>query len=151
MRHFPPVPHSTPPFAPVRATFACPALLSAAGRAGMGGARETLIGAVMVVRLASGLRRPFPLDAAVRETRAEAARAWMVALTLPAKARTAFLRAFAASAAGDLAAAADSVDAVTEVTAPHLDKVARSELVRLAAGLRSDANELAVVRERTLE
>ena len=151
MRHFPAVPHSTPPYAPVRATFACPALLSAAGRAGMGGARETLMGAVMVVRLASGLRRPFPLEAPVREVRAEAARAWLVALTLPAKARTAFLRAFAASASGDLESAAEAVDAVTEVTAPHLDKVARSELVRLAAGLRSDARELAGVRERSLE
>lgn len=145
------MPQTTPAFAPVRATFACPALLGAAGRAAMGGARETLMGAVMVVRLASGMRLPFPLAVAVRENRAEAARAWLVALTVPAKARTAFLRAFATSAASDLLGAADAVDAVTEVTAPHLDRVARSELVRLASGLRTDAAELAGVRERPLE
>lgn len=150
-RHLPPVSNTTPAFAPVRATFACPALLAAAGRAGIGGAREMLMGAVMAVRLASGLRRPFPLEPAVRSSRAEAARAWLVALTVPAKARTAFLRSFATSASGDLAAAADAIDAVTEVTAPHLDRVARSELVRLAAGLRADALELAGVRERPLE
>lgn len=145
------MPPSIPAFAPLRATFVCPALLAAAGRAGLGGARETLMGAVMVVRLASGLRLPFPLDAAVRQSRAEAARAWLVSLTVPAKARTAFLRAFATTAAGDLVSAADALEAVTEVTAPHLDRVARFELERLASGLRTDALELARVGERAVE
>lgn len=109
------------------------------------------MGAVMVVRLASGLRLPVPLDAAVRENRAEAARAWLVALTVPAKARTAFLRAFATTASGDRNAAADAVEAVTEVTAPHLDRASRSELVRLAAALRLDAVQLAGPGERPVE
>jgi hypothetical protein len=39
--------------------------------------------------------------------------------------------------------AADSLGQVTDITAPHLDRVARSELVRLADGLRSDAAPLA--------
>ncbi|MCE9601680.1 MAG: hypothetical protein K8S21_05610 [Gemmatimonadetes bacterium] len=145
------MPQTSPPFAPLRATFACPALLSAAGRAGLGGARETLMGAVMVVRLASGLRLPVPLDQAVRENRAEAARAWLVALTVPARARTAFLRAFATTATGDRNAVAEAVDAVTEVTAPHLDRASRSELVRLVAGLRLDALQLAGLGERPVE
>ena len=109
------------------------------------------MGAVMVVRLASGLRLPFPLDAAVRESRAEAARAWLVALTVPAKARTAFLRAFATTASGDRNAAADAVEAVTDVTAPHLDRAARLELARLVTGLRTDALELAGPGERPVE
>lgn len=108
------------------------------------------MGAVMVVRLASGLRLPFRLDAAARQSRAEAARAWLVSLTVPAKARTAFLRAFATTGSGDLVSAADALDAVTEVTAPHLDRVARSELERLASGLRADALELARVGERAV-
>ena len=145
------MPQTTPAYAPLRATFACPALLSAAGRAGMGGARETLMGAVMVVRLASGLRLPFPLEVAVRQSRAEAARAWLVALTVPAKARTAFLRAFATTASGDREAVAEAVEAVTEVTAPHLDRASRSELARLVSGLRADAIELAGARERPVE
>jgi len=109
------------------------------------------MGAVMVVRLASGLRPPVALDASAREARAEAARAWLVSLTVPAKARTAFLRAFAATATGDRAAVADAVEAVTEVTAPHLDRAARSELARLVTGLRSDPGELAGASERTIE
>ena len=109
------------------------------------------MGAVMVVRLASGLRLPVPLDVAVRGNRAEAARAWLVALTIPAKARTAFLRAFATTASGDRNAVAEAVDAVTEVTAPHLDRASRSELARLVAALRADALQLAGPGERPVE
>lgn len=140
--HFDLVPQPQPRFAPVRATFACPALLALAGRSGIGGARETLLGAVMAVRLVSGLRPPFPLEPAVRTARAEAARQWLGALAVTAKARTAFLRAFATSASGDPMTAADAIEAVTEVTAPHLDKASRSELVRLAQALRADAASL---------
>jgi hypothetical protein len=109
------------------------------------------MGAVMVVRLANGLRLPVPLDPAVRESRAEAARAWLVSLTVPHKARTAFLRAFATTASGDRAAVADAVDAVTEVTAPYLDRAARSELDRLVTGLRLAGGELAGASERAVE
>ena len=149
--HFARVTQPTPRFAPARATFACPALLSLAGRSGIGGARETLLGAVMAVRLVSGVRPPFPLEASVRAARADAARQWLGALSIGAKARTAFLRAFATSAGGDPTTAADAIEAVTEVTAPHLDKASRSELVRLAQALRADAALLAEVRERPVE
>ncbi len=140
-----------PPFAPLRATFAFPALLALAGRAGIGGAREALLGAVMAVRLVTGIRPPDPLSPAERQQRAEAARQWLGALTLPARTRTALLRAFATSASGDPTSAADAVEAVTEVTSPHLDKAARSELVRLVTALRADAQQLAVIRERSVE
>ncbi len=105
----------------------------------------------MVVRLLNGLRAPMSLEAPVRAARAEAARQWLIALSLPAKARTAFQRAFAISASEDPAGAADALEAVTEVTAPHLDRSARSEMGRLVASLRSGAVQLAGVRERPVE
>jgi hypothetical protein len=145
---FHPVPDAAPPFAPARASFPCPALLSLAARATLGGARESLLGAVMAVRLVEGLRSPHLLPAPAREARAEGARQWLGALTLPAKARTALLRAYATSAADDLQSAADAMAAVTEVTSPHLDKGARLELVRLADALRAEAPVLAGVRDR---
>lgn len=148
--HFGRVPTARPPFTLVRATFPCPALLAAAGRATLGGPREVLLGAVMAARLASALRPPATLDDATRTTRAEAARQWLAALTLPAKARTALQRSFATSASGDRAAAADALDAVTEVTAAHLDRAARSELTRLAGALRAVA-ELAAGRDGPVE
>ena len=144
---FHPVPDAAPPFAPARASFPCPALLSLAARATLGGARESLLGAVMAVRLVEGLRSPHLLPAPAREARAEGARQWLGALTLPAKARTALLRAYATSAADDRHSAADALAAVTEVTSPHLDKGARLELVRLADALRSEAPLLAGVRD----
>lgn len=142
------MPDVAPPFAPQRAHFPCPALLALAARATLGGARESLLGVVMAVRLTEGLRAPTQLPSGAREQRAEGARQWLAALTLPAKARTALLRAFATSAANDLQGAAEALAAVTEVTAPHLDKGARLELVRLTEALRTEAQLLAGVRER---
>ena len=97
----------------------------------------------MAARLAVGLRGPHAIPQPARAARAEAARAWLGALTVPAKVRTTLLRAYVTTAADDLAAVADALGQVTDVTAPHLDRVARSELVRLADGLRSDAVALA--------
>lgn len=142
-RHFDAVPDSVPLFAPTRATFPCPGLLSAAARAGLGGAREVLLGALMAVRLASGMRSPYPLPADARRARAEGARVWLGAISVPAKARAALIKAFAASAGSDRNVMADALGGVTDVTAPHLDRVARSELARLADGLRSDGPLLA--------
>ena len=142
---------ASPPFAPARATFPCPALMAAAARAPLGGVRESLLGDVMAVRLASAMRPPFPVAAVARAQRAEAARVWLGALTVPAKTRTVLLRAFAASAGNDLSQVADSIAQVTEVTAPHLDRGARSELVRLIEGLRAAPAALAEAREGPVE
>ncbi len=148
---FPRVSQPLTPFAATRASFACPALLDQAGRAGLGGAREALLGAVMAVRLVAAIRPPRPLDPAVRTARAEVARQWLGALTMPPRTRTALLRAFATSASGDPGAAAEALEAVTEVTSTHLDRASRSELVRLVTALRADASQLAGVRERSVE
>jgi hypothetical protein len=140
-----------PLFAPARATFPCPGLLALAARAGLGGARETLLGALMVARLATGMRAPYPLPAAARAERAEGARAWLGAITVPAKVRAVLLKAFAVSAGSDRAAMAEALGGVTDITAPHLDRVARSELVRLADGLRADGLVLAGVPDGPVE
>lgn len=139
-----------PPYAPSRASFPCPRLLALAARATLGGARESLLGAVMAARLAESMCRPYPVEGAARRTRAEAARLWLGALTLPAKTRTALLRAFAATAADDGASAADALVQVMEVTAPHLDRGARSELVRLSDELRGAGSVLAGPRDRPI-
>lgn len=142
-RHFDPVPETVPLFAPTRATFPCPGLLAVAARAGLGGAREVLLGALMAVRLAAGMRSPYPLPATARQARAEGARVWLGAISVPAKARAALLKAYAASSGTDRNVMADALGGVTDVTAPHLDRVARSELTRLADVLRADGPVLA--------
>jgi hypothetical protein len=133
------------PFAPPRALFAFPGLAAAAARAPLGGAREALAGAIMVARLAAGMQLPHPLPVETRRARAEQMKGWLSALTVPAKTRTALLRAIVVSAQGDRTVMAEALSAVTDVTAAHLDRVARSELTRLAEFLRQDALVLAAV------
>lgn len=135
------------PFAPPRALFAFPGLAAAAARAPLGGARETLTGVVVVARLAQGMRLPHPLPVDTRRARAEQMKSWLSALTLPAKTRTALLRAISVSAQGDRTVMAEALSAVTDVTAANLDRVARSELTRLAEFLRQDALVLAGVAD----
>jgi hypothetical protein len=137
------VPELPPPFAPARATFPCPALLGLSAKASLGGAREALLGAVMAARLATGMRAPFPLPTGARVARADGAKSWIGAITMPTKVRTVLLKAFVTSATDDREAMAVALDAVMDVTAPHLDRVARSELARLAAALRGDGILLA--------
>ncbi|MBX3174557.1 MAG: hypothetical protein KF709_09080 [Gemmatimonadaceae bacterium] len=126
----------TPPYAPERATPVAPALAAAAARAALGGPREALLGTLMCVRLAQGLLGVHPLPSTVRSTRAGGARNWLTALAVPSRTRTAFQKAIAASAGEDRAVMADALEGVTEVTAPHLDRGARSELTQAIAALR---------------
>ena len=151
MGQFDAVTETPPPFAPERAQFACPGLLALAVRSSLGGAREALLGAMVAARLAASLRGAHPLPAEARVLRAEGARTWLGALTVPATVRTAVLRSFATSAGADRAVAADALAQVTDVTATHLDRVARSELVRLVDGLRADAAALAGTSDRAVE
>jgi hypothetical protein len=117
----------------------------------LGGPREALLGTLFVARLATGMRGPYPLPMEVRLTRANGVRGWLTALAVPTKLRTALQKALAASAEEDRRAMAEALEGVTDITAPHLDRVARSELTRLIAGLRSDAPPLAGVAHRPVE
>lgn len=145
------MPEPVPPFAPPRATFPCPALLAAAARAPLGGAREALLGATMAARLASGMLGPMPLERGVRLARAEGARLWLGALAIPQRTRAVLLRALGASASEDPAAAAEALGQVAEALAPHLDRGAKAELARLAEGLRGVTAALAAPRDGPLE
>jgi hypothetical protein len=142
---------STPPFAPTRALFPFPGLVALAARAALGGPREILTGTLMAARLATGLRTPHALPAATRRARAEGAKAWLVALTMPAKVRSALQRAFLASAGENRESLAEALAQVTDVTAPHLDRHARSDLVRLVEALRLDGAMLAEATDRPVE
>jgi hypothetical protein len=91
----------------------------------------------MVVRLAGGFVGPHALPADVRRARAAAAKGWLIALAVPTKLRAAFTRALGSSAEEDRGALADALEGVTDITAPHLDRMSRSELTRVVTALRS--------------
>lgn len=121
-----------PPFAVAEPRFALRALAQTASRAPLGGARETLLAAMVGARLAVGAQGPAALPLELRAERAAAARHWIGALSLPAVVRGAILALVDATAADAPDRLAAALAKVTEVTAPHLDRKARSELDRLA-------------------
>jgi hypothetical protein len=124
------------PFALPAPTFRFKALALAAGRAPLGGPRESALAALMGARLASGLLGPTPLPGEARATRADAARGWLGSIAVPSVTKVAVSRLIEASGRSDLAAVATAMAKVTEVTAPYLDRAAHSELELFCAALR---------------
>lgn len=111
------------------------ALTALAGRAPLGGPRETALATLISARLAAGAAPPVLLALPLRAARAEAARLWLTSVALPPVVRTAVLKLVDATATDDCRAIASALAKVTEVTAPQLDRGARSELDRLGARL----------------
>ncbi len=124
-----------PPFALAEPVFPLRALALATSRAPLGGAREALMAALVAARLAAGAHGPAAVPAPLRAERATAARHWIGALTLTAQVRSAVTQLLDASAAGDPAVLGAALAKVTDITAPHLDRKARSELDHLARTL----------------
>jgi len=125
-----------PPYTLASPAFPFRALAELAGRAPVGGERETVLGCFVGARLAVSVIGPPPLGAEARAARAAAARAWYAALTLPAVTRIPFARLVDATAAGGADDVAAALDVVASVAAPMLDGGARGELEQLAAALR---------------
>ena len=125
-----------PPYALVVPAFSFRALAGLAGRAPLGGARETALAALVGARLAVGMAPPLELPRTLRIARADAARLWMSSVALPAPVRIAIASLLDASTTDNPAALAAALGKVGDVAAPHLDRAARLELDRLAARLR---------------
>ena len=125
-----------PPFAVSVPAFRFKALALVAGRAPLGGARETALAVLVGARLAAGMLSAVALAADVRAARADAARNWLASIAVPPVTKVVVSRLIDATTRDDVGAAATAVAKVTEVTAPYLDRAAHSELDRLAAALR---------------
>jgi hypothetical protein len=124
-----------PPYSLEPVQFATPALADCAGSAALGGDREMALAALTTARLMLATIPPVLLPEAERLTRAERARSWLSALTMPQPARMAVLRAIDASVAGGMDAAA-SLRELMQVLTGHLSPAALSELGTLAERLR---------------
>jgi hypothetical protein len=130
VRHAPPA----PPFSLAPPTFAFPALAAQAGRAALGGARETVLACLMGARLVVGaLEGGIGLEA--RAARAVAAKSWLASLALPATVRPPLVRLFESSGSAPRDELATLLRSVTVVTAQYLDQGARLELESLVGSL----------------
>jgi hypothetical protein len=121
------------------AEFRFPALAAAAGRAALGGERETALAAYLAARLADDATLPTALPLATRVQRAAAARSWVAGLALSAPVRRAVLRLLDSSELEDAAARKaipDAMQTVTSVTATLLAPAAHLELENLGTSLR---------------
>jgi len=123
------------PFALAIPAFRFKALALAAGRAPLGGPREAALAVLTGARLAAATSGPGALAADIRFARADAARAWLGTIAVPAVAKVAVARLIETSARTDQAALIAALIKVTDVTAPYLDRAARSELEQLAIAL----------------
>lgn len=124
-----------PPYALARPAFPFPALAAYAGRGTLGHAREVGLALFMVARLARGVLPGAELPAAVRASRAAAARPWLAGLALPAASRVPLARAVDATGGDDPSAAAAALRQLVATLGARLDPAAATELDTLAAAL----------------
>lgn len=124
-----------PPFAVPAVAFRFPALAALAGRLPVGSGREAALAALLVARLAAGMVPDARLARPIRAQRAAAARQWLPSMCPDVRVRAACTTLAAATAEDDPSPVGKALVRVIEVTAPHLDSAARSELSALARSL----------------
>ena len=115
-----------PPYGLAPRTFGFRHLAAFAGRAALGGSRETALACLVGARLVAAMVPPFHLTPEQRQARAAAAVAWLGALALSAEERPLFERLFEASAES-VAAARGALREVRQAAAA-LDEAALAEL-----------------------
>ncbi len=126
-----------PPYTLTAPAFPFRSLAALAGRAALGGPRETALATLIAARLTAGAAQPAALAPPLRAARADAARIWLTSVALPSPVRTAIARLLDASAGNDEKAILSAIAKVTDVTAQLLTRGARSDLDRLAAQFRA--------------
>ena len=128
--HVLPAPYSLAP--PV---FRFRALAALAGRAALGGERETALAVLLAARLAVTLLPPDTLAPEARAERANAARTWLSSLALPAGVRPALTRVIDASAGDSTAAVGAALEKAADSVAKLLDAASNAELAALVRDL----------------
>ena len=124
-----------PPYALAPTTFRFRALAALAGRAPLGGARETALASYVVARLASGLAPGTALAPEDRVARAAGAKTWLATLALPAPLRAPLAKVIESTRHDSKAAVAAALVTVADVAASYLDGPALAELRGLATQL----------------
>jgi hypothetical protein len=114
-------------------SFPLPALAALAGRAPLGGQRETALACFVVGRLIVSASPATPAEQG-RE-RLQGVRHWLSSAALAPNLRQALARAAECAAEGDKTGVKSALDSVMTVTANQLDPAARLELARLSQAI----------------
>lgn len=124
-----------PPYALTPTTFRFRAIAALAGRAPLGGGRETALAAYVVARLAVGCLPGSNLPLEDRTNRAAAARTWLASLALPVPVRAPLVKVIESTRHDSRPAVAAALVTAADVAASYLDGPAVAELRELAAQL----------------
>jgi hypothetical protein len=116
-------------------SFPLPALAALAGRAPLGGPRETALACFVVGRLIASSAAPAAAGSEQGRERLQGVKHWLGSAALAANLRQALAKAAECASEGDRAGVKSALDSVMTVTANHLDPVARLELARLAQAI----------------
>ena len=124
-----------PPYALAPTTFRFRAIAALAGRAPLGGGRETALAFFVVARLAVGCLPETALPAEDRAVRAAAARTWLASLALPVPVRAPLIKVIESTRHDSRAAVAVAIVTAADIAASYLDGPALAELRALATEL----------------
>lgn len=125
-----------PPYGLAPTSFRFAGLAALAGRAPLGGQRETALAIYLAARLADDTAPENGLPAELRAQRAASAKHWLASMALPAAVRSALNEVIDATVEPGPTLPA-TLRAVIKVAAGHLDGAARLELERLTSALES--------------
>lgn len=114
--------------------FPFPALAALAGRLPLGGGREVALAAMLVARLAVGLKGPEAMNAPDRVARAASSKVWLASLALPAATRVPFARCVDATASTPVHVVG-ALRGLIAAAAQHLDGPSVQELEHLTRNL----------------
>ena len=120
-----------PRFALVTPTFRFRSLAAAAGRASLGGDRETLLATLQLGRLCAGMLPPFELTREQTLERTENTRQWLSSLAVPSGIRSTAFGILGAITGHDRARLAVALEDLVKAVPSQLDEAARLELTHL--------------------
>jgi hypothetical protein len=120
-----------PKFALVTPSFRFRSLVAAAGRAALGGDRETLLAALQLGRLGAGMLPPFELTREQIIERTENTKQWLSSLAVPSGIRSTAFGILGAITGHDRARLAVAFEDLVKAAPSHLDEASRMELTHL--------------------
>jgi hypothetical protein len=115
--------------------FPLPALAALAGRAPLGGQRETALACFLVGRLIASAVSPGAADSEQGRERLQGVKHWLGSAALPPNLRQGLAKAAECACQGDRSGVKSALDSVMTVTANNLDPAARLELARLSQAI----------------
>lgn len=124
-----------PPYALEPTAFPFPALAAMAGRAPLGGPRETALACFLVARLAGEIADGHGLPSDQQRARVQGVKHWLGASALSGSLKAALTKLAESTLSEDREVSKSAVDSVIAVTANQLDPGARLELSRLAQAI----------------